>query len=66
MSIDVQKPFGTRECPSCATEVAANENRCPICGYEFPNRPLPHRTFLVAVGVVVLLAFLVLLLSGLV
>lgn len=27
----------TRECPSCACEVAANENRCPICHYEFPH-----------------------------
>ena len=37
MKIDEQADFGTRECPSCAAEVAANNNRCPCCGYEFPN-----------------------------
>ena len=36
MRIDASKDFGVRTCPSCAMEVAANENRCPICGYEFP------------------------------
>ncbi|MBP7008573.1 MAG: zinc ribbon domain-containing protein [Kiritimatiellae bacterium] len=32
-----------RECPGCAMEVPANENRCPICGYEFPGRGPLHR-----------------------
>ena len=32
MRIDPHARFGTRECPGCAVEVAANENRCPICG----------------------------------
>ncbi len=27
----------TRECPSCAVEVEANVESCPICGYEFPK-----------------------------
>ena len=36
MKIRDDVDFGTRECPGCACEVAANENRCPICGYEFP------------------------------
>ncbi len=40
MKIDTDRDFGTRECPACATEVPANNNRCPICGYEFPN-PTP-------------------------
>ena len=31
------RPAGKRECPSCACEGAGNENRCPICGYEFPH-----------------------------
>ena len=39
MRIDTGRDFGTRECPACAVEVAANENRCPICGYEFPGHP---------------------------
>jgi hypothetical protein len=37
MKIDHATVFGPRECPSCACEVPANHNRCPICGYEFPN-----------------------------
>ncbi len=36
MKVDVSRPFGKRECPSCATSVPANHNRCPICGYAFP------------------------------
>ena len=38
MKIEPQAEFGTRECPGCALEVPANENRCPVCGYEFPVR----------------------------
>ena len=38
MKIDPQARFGVRECPACAVEVPANENRCPVCGYEFPGR----------------------------
>ena len=37
MKIDSQTDFGTRECPGCAVSVPTNENRCPICGYEFPH-----------------------------
>jgi RNA polymerase subunit RPABC4/transcription elongation factor Spt4 len=25
-----------KECPSCAMEVDAKANICPVCGYEFP------------------------------
>ena len=46
MKIDSQSDFGTRECPSCACEVSANENRCPICGYEFPGRGPLHRNLI--------------------
>ena len=38
MKIDPHAKFPTRECPGCAVEVPANENRCPICGYAFPGR----------------------------
>ena len=38
MKIDPQARFPTRECPGCAVTVPANENRCPICGYDFPVR----------------------------
>ncbi|WP_186756867.1 hypothetical protein [Echinicola salinicaeni] len=31
----------TRECPSCAMEVDAKADLCPICKYEFPkNSPI--------------------------
>jgi hypothetical protein len=42
---------GTRECPSCACEVAENENRCPICRYEFPARPRDHQRWLALIGI---------------
>lgn len=28
---------GKRECPSCASMVPDDEERCFICGYEFPT-----------------------------
>ncbi len=37
MKIDAGHDFGTRECPGCAMQVEANHNRCPVCGYEFPQ-----------------------------
>lgn len=43
MKIDAAKDFGVRECPQCAVDVPANENRCPICGYEFPNEPASRK-----------------------
>lgn len=65
MTIDPSRNFGTRECPSCATEVAANHNRCPICGYEFPNES-PKQTGMRVGGAILMLAILVaLLLLGL-
>lgn len=27
-----------KECPSCAMEIDAKNQRCPICGYEFPQQ----------------------------
>jgi predicted amidophosphoribosyltransferase len=62
MKIDPDRSFGTRECPSCACDVPANNNRCPICGYEFPDR-LPHkrwtRILLALLMLVLLLLFFV-------
>ncbi|MDX1531354.1 MAG: zinc ribbon domain-containing protein [Rhodothermales bacterium] len=26
-----------RECPSCAMEVDAEADECPVCGYEYPS-----------------------------
>ncbi|MEX0928180.1 MAG: hypothetical protein WD266_08195 [Balneolales bacterium] len=28
----------TKECPSCAIDVDAKREICPICGYEFPEQ----------------------------
>lgn len=58
MSIDPSRHHGVRECPSCACEVAANENRCPICGYEFPSGMTGRSTFRFAAGVILLALFL--------
>ncbi len=64
MRIDEKKDFGTRECPACASEVPANENRCPICRYEFPN-PTPRQHGMKLWGALLMLALLlVLILAG--
>jgi predicted amidophosphoribosyltransferase len=42
MNIDPDKTYATRECPGCAMDVPENNNRCPICGYEFPH-PSPFK-----------------------
>lgn len=43
--------------------VEANHNRCPICGYEFPNSP-PHRRLLLWAGSLLLLIVFVILTLG--
>ena len=60
MRIDVEKKFGTRECPSCATEVPENENRCPICRYEFLT-PTPRQRGMKLWGAILMLALLAIL-----
>jgi hypothetical protein len=54
MRIKPDKEFGLRECPSCATEIPANSNRCPICGYEFPVMPQSRRVSVWLVAVILL------------
>ena len=61
MRVNTDSDFGSRECPSCATEVAANHNRCPICGYEFPN-PTPVQRGLRVGGALLMLGLLLLML----
>ena len=58
MKIDDQKPFGMRECPSCATEVPANNNRCPICGYGFLQPTSTQRNMNIIGAIVMLVLFL--------
>lgn len=65
MRVDAHREFGRRECPSCATEVAANENRCPVCGYEFPNPSPRQRGFKVWGALLMLALLLAILISGL-
>ncbi len=60
MKIEAGTSFGNRECPSCATEVPANNNRCPICGYEF-LQPSPAQRNLKLWGAVVMLVLFVIL-----
>ncbi|NLG35138.1 MAG: zinc ribbon domain-containing protein [Lentisphaerae bacterium] len=56
MKIDPHARFPKRECPGCAVEVPANENRCPVCGYEFPvQRPLHRNLWWIALLVLALL-----------
>jgi len=65
MKIETQKSFGTRECPSCATEVPANNNRCPICGYVF-TLTTPAQRNLKLVGAILMLALFLVLIFGLI
>lgn len=58
MRIDTNRTFGERECPSCSTQVPANNNRCPICGYEFPAaHPALQKVYWTA-GIILLIALL--------
>lgn len=62
MKVHLDREFGTRECPSCATEVPANNNRCPLCGYLFPQPTATQRGLRVG-GALVMLALLLLLIA---
>ena len=64
MKIDDQKPFGMRECPSCATAVPANNNRCPICGYVF-LQPTPTQRNVKLIGALVMLVLFLIMVFGL-
>ena len=59
MRVDPDAEFGTRSCPGCACEVPANNNRCPVCRYEFPDEPRWARSLLavIAIGLVLVLLF---------
>lgn len=61
MHIDPHSQFPTRECPGCGVDVPANENRCPICLYEFPVRGTLHRNLWWIALVVILLLLMPLL-----
>ncbi|HIE10544.1 MAG TPA: zinc ribbon domain-containing protein [Kiritimatiellae bacterium] len=65
MHIDYRKEFGVRECPSCATEVKINNNRCPICGYEFPCLRGRRKTLQVGMALLMLILLGLMLLRAL-
>ncbi len=43
------------ECPSCAVEVEAGQDECPICGYEFPKQ---KKSVQIAAWIMILLVIL--------
>jgi RNA polymerase subunit RPABC4/transcription elongation factor Spt4 len=47
---------GKRECPNCAVEVPKHGERCPICGYEFPQ---PKSRMFKWVAIILILLFLI-------
>ncbi len=47
-----------KECPSCAMEVEAKANKCPICGYEFPKHPL-YLKWVAILFIILILLFLI-------
>lgn len=59
MRIEASREFGARECPSCACEVPANSNRCPICSYHFPAPNIRQRRMRFW-GAIIMLALIVL------
>ncbi|HBA83321.1 MAG TPA: hypothetical protein DCZ95_04420 [Verrucomicrobia bacterium] len=64
MKIDGDKRFEKRECPSCACEVDANNNNCPICGYAFPQ-PTPTQSRMKLWGALVMLVLFLIMIFGL-
>ena len=64
MRIDPQRDFGKRECPSCACEVEANHNHCPICGYAFPQASPVQKGMRIGGALLMLAILLALLLAG--
>jgi len=45
-----------KECPNCAVEVPKDSQRCPICGYEFPQ---PKSKLLKWVAIILIVIFLI-------
>jgi predicted amidophosphoribosyltransferase len=55
----------TRECPSCASEIPADQNACYLCGYEFPSRGGSNPAWIKWVAALIALLFLIPLLRAL-
>ena len=63
MNIIHQKSFEKRECPSCACLVLKNNNRCPICNYEFPNEMPMKRNVRIWGAILMILLFAMMILG---
>ncbi len=48
-----------KECPGCAMQVDGDAEACPICGYEFPEKPVGVRIMAVLM-ILLLLVWLLL------
>ncbi|MCJ7578242.1 MAG: hypothetical protein MUO91_07295 [candidate division Zixibacteria bacterium] len=44
-----------KECPNCAVGAPKNSQRCPICGYEFPQPKSRLFTWVVIILIIVFL-----------
>jgi len=47
-----------KECPNCAVEVEKENENCPICGYEFPQRT-SHPKLFIWVAVILIVLFII-------
>jgi hypothetical protein len=47
-----------KECPSCAMEIDARADECPVCGYEFPSSGGVLKWAAILLAVLVLFYFL--------
>jgi len=41
--------MNTKQCPSCAMDVDAGAETCPICDYEFPQRKTINSKLVIAI-----------------
>ena len=47
-----------KECPSCAMEVDADAEVCPICQYEFTSQPKSYMWIAIVMAIILLMMFL--------
>jgi len=45
-----------KECPNCAMDVPKDSQRCPICGYEFPQ---PKSGLFKWIAIILIILFLI-------
>jgi predicted amidophosphoribosyltransferase len=49
----------TKECPSCAMNIPANDKVCPICQHEFASYSLGIRGIAIALLIILLLLYFI-------